>query len=86
MGRGPRALARTALAAVRVPLSVTGSDRLPSGGGVLVLNHSSYMDAVIVAAALPGEPTYVAKKEPPAESLPARCCGDSGSSSSSATM
>jgi 1-acyl-sn-glycerol-3-phosphate acyltransferase len=58
-----RALARTALAAVRVPLSVTGIDRLPSGGGVLVFNHASYMDAVIVAAALPGEPTYVAKKE-----------------------
>ena len=58
-----RSFARTALAAIRVPLSVTGCDRLPSTVGVLVLNHSSYMDAVIVAAALPGEPTYVAKKE-----------------------
>jgi 1-acyl-sn-glycerol-3-phosphate acyltransferase len=30
---------------------------------VLVFNHASYMDAVIVAAVLPGEPTYVVKKE-----------------------
>ena len=58
-----RALARTALAALGVPVSVTGADHLPSGGGVLALNHSSYMDAVIVAAVLPGEPTYVVKKE-----------------------
>jgi 1-acyl-sn-glycerol-3-phosphate acyltransferase len=58
-----RALARIALAALRVPLSVTGIDRLPRSGGVLVLNHASYMDVVIVAAALPGEPTYVGKKE-----------------------
>ena len=58
-----RALARAALAALRVPLSVTGIDRLPGGGGVLALNHASYMDVVIVAAALPGEPTYVAKRE-----------------------
>ena len=29
----------------------------------LVFNHASYMDAVVVAAVLPGEPTYVAKKE-----------------------
>ncbi len=30
---------------------------------MLAFNHASYMDAVVVAAALPGEPTYVAKKE-----------------------
>jgi 1-acyl-sn-glycerol-3-phosphate acyltransferase len=42
---------------------VSGIDRLPRGGGVLVFNHASYMDAVIVAAILPGEPTYVVKKE-----------------------
>ena len=48
---------------VRIPVSVTGANRLPSGGGVLAFNHSSYMDAVIVAAVLPGEPAYVVKKE-----------------------
>jgi 1-acyl-sn-glycerol-3-phosphate acyltransferase len=58
-----RTLARIALAALRVPLSVSGIDQLPRGGGVLVFNHASYTDAVIVAAILPGEPTYVVKKE-----------------------
>ena len=59
-----RFLARFALVALRIPLSVNGIDRLPrAGGAVLVFNHSSYMDAVVVAAVLPGEPTYVAKKE-----------------------
>jgi 1-acyl-sn-glycerol-3-phosphate acyltransferase len=46
-----------------VPLSVSGVDRIPRGNAVLVFNHASYMDAVVVAAVLPGEPTYVAKKE-----------------------
>jgi 1-acyl-sn-glycerol-3-phosphate acyltransferase len=56
-------LARAALAAVRVPLSVSGIDRIPRSGAVLALNHSSYMDAVVVTAALPGEPAHVVKKE-----------------------
>jgi 1-acyl-sn-glycerol-3-phosphate acyltransferase len=30
---------------------------------MLVLNHASYMDAIVLAAVLPGEPTYVVKKE-----------------------
>ena len=46
-----------------VPVSVTGIDRIPRGGAVLAFNHASYMDAVVVAAVLPGEPTYVVKKE-----------------------
>jgi 1-acyl-sn-glycerol-3-phosphate acyltransferase len=58
-----RAVARTALAALGVPVSVSGIDRLPRSGAVLTFNHASYMDAVIVAAVLPGEPVYVAKKE-----------------------
>ena len=58
-----RALTRTALKALGVPLSVSGIDRIPRGSAVLVFNHSSYMDAIVVAAVLPGEPTYVAKKE-----------------------
>jgi 1-acyl-sn-glycerol-3-phosphate acyltransferase len=58
-----RGLARAALAILRVPVSVTGIERLPRGGAVLAFNHASYMDAVIVAAVIPGEPSYVAKKE-----------------------
>ena len=58
-----RALARFSLRLLGVPLSVSGIDRIPRTSAVLVFNHSSYMDAIVVAAALPGEPTYVAKKE-----------------------
>jgi 1-acyl-sn-glycerol-3-phosphate acyltransferase len=58
-----RALARISLRLLGVPLSVSGIDRIPRASSVLVFNHSSYMDAIVVAAALPGEPTYVAKKE-----------------------
>jgi 1-acyl-sn-glycerol-3-phosphate acyltransferase len=58
-----RALARTALALLRVPFKVIGIDRIPRAGAVLAFNHASYMDAVVVAAALPGAPTYVVKKE-----------------------
>jgi 1-acyl-sn-glycerol-3-phosphate acyltransferase len=58
-----RTLARAALAALGIPLSISGIDRIPRGGAVLVFNHASYMDSVIVAAVLPGEPAYVVKKE-----------------------
>jgi 1-acyl-sn-glycerol-3-phosphate acyltransferase len=58
-----RALARTAVAALRVPVSVRGLDRIPRGGAVLAFNHASYMDALVLAAVLPGEPVYVVKKE-----------------------
>jgi 1-acyl-sn-glycerol-3-phosphate acyltransferase len=58
-----RALARTALMLLRVPLTVSGSDRLLEGAAVVAFNHASYMDALVVAAVLPGEPIFVAKKE-----------------------
>ena len=58
-----RALARAALFAMGVPLSVQGIERLPKRGGVVVFNHSSYADAIVVAAVLPGEPAYLAKNE-----------------------
>jgi len=58
-----RTLARMALFALGVPFKVRGISRIPRGGAVLVFNHSSYADSLIVAAAIPGEPAYVAKKE-----------------------
>ncbi len=58
-----RGIARTAIAAVGAPLSVTGLERIPRGNAMLAFNHSSYMDALVLAAALPGEPAFVAKKE-----------------------
>ncbi len=58
-----RTIARTALLMLGVPFSVTGRERLPPKNAVVVFNHSSYADALVVAAALPGEPAFAAKKE-----------------------
>lgn len=55
-------LARTALSALRIPLSVKGVEKIPNRA-ILAFNHASYMDAIVVAAVLPGQPTYVVKKE-----------------------
>jgi 1-acyl-sn-glycerol-3-phosphate acyltransferase len=58
-----RAIARAALVAIGVPVSVAGRDRIPRGNAMLVFNHSSYMDALVLSAILPGEPVYVVKRE-----------------------
>ena len=44
-------------------LSVRGLERLPAGPCVLVANHSSYIDGVILQAALPARFAFVIKKE-----------------------
>jgi len=58
-----RAIARGALAVIGIPVSVAGFDRIPPGNAILVFNHSSYMDALLLSATLPGEPVYVVKRE-----------------------
>ncbi len=58
-----RGLARGALAAMGVPLSVSGLARVPGGRAIIMFNHASYADAIILAAVLPGEPSFLAKKE-----------------------
>jgi 1-acyl-sn-glycerol-3-phosphate acyltransferase len=63
-----RALARMSLAALRVPLSVSGIEKIPNRA-ILAINHASYMDAIVVAAVLPGEPSYVVKKELASQTL-----------------
>ena len=49
-----RALARAALVAMGIPLFVKGIERLPKQRGVVVFNHASYVDAIVVAAVLAG--------------------------------
>ncbi|MGP0060877.1 MAG: AMP-binding protein [Beijerinckiaceae bacterium] len=61
--RAVRTIARAGLAALRVPLTTAGIERVPSGHAMLVFNHSSYADVIVLAACLPGEPAYVAKKD-----------------------
>jgi len=58
-----RLIGRGALAAMGIPLTIRGIEKIPTQGAVLVFNHSSYMDVFALAAILPGEPAIVAKRE-----------------------
>jgi 1-acyl-sn-glycerol-3-phosphate acyltransferase len=56
--------ARALLRGVGVPLAVRGIEQLPpNGGAVLVCNHSSYLDGLVLVAALPRPCAFVAKQE-----------------------
>lgn len=46
-----------------IPVATIGIDRIPSRGAMLVFNHSSYIDSLVLTAVLPGEPAFVAKRE-----------------------
>src|SRR5271165_2515595 len=58
-----RRIGRWTLAAMGIPLSTKGLGGVPTGRAMLVFNHSSYMDALVLATVLPGEPAIVAKRE-----------------------
>ena len=58
-----RQIGRGTLAAMGISLSTKGIDRIPNDGAMLVFNHSSYMDALVLTTVLPGEPAIVAKRE-----------------------
>jgi len=59
-----RTLARLFLAVTGIPLRVRGLEHLPRGEPCVILcNHSSYSDVLVLAAALPINPCYVAKQE-----------------------
>jgi 1-acyl-sn-glycerol-3-phosphate acyltransferase len=58
-----RGAARALFRLTATPLAVDGADRLPPSGAVLVANHASYLDGLVLIAALPGETAFVAKRE-----------------------
>ncbi len=59
-----RGAARLLLRLLGVPLKVVGLENLPDKRAyVVVANHSSYMDGVVLAAALPVDLAFVAKAE-----------------------
>jgi 1-acyl-sn-glycerol-3-phosphate acyltransferase len=58
-----RSIVHTVLALTGIRVNVSGAENLPKGNAVILFNHTSYMDAVIIAAVLPGTPAFVAKKE-----------------------
>jgi acyl carrier protein len=62
-----RAAARAFVHLTALPLSAAGLDQLPAGPHVLLVNHASYLDGILLTAILPATPgyTYVAKRELP---------------------
>ena len=58
-----RGAARLFLRLVGIPLTVEGGERLPRGGAVLAANHASYLDGLVLTAALPRRLAFVAKGE-----------------------
>jgi 1-acyl-sn-glycerol-3-phosphate acyltransferase len=46
-----------------IPFKVEGLDRLPKTPCVVVANHASYIDGIVIAAALPPDFAFVIKKE-----------------------
>jgi 1-acyl-sn-glycerol-3-phosphate acyltransferase len=46
-----------------IPLRIEGIDRLPDAPCVVVINHASYIDGIVAAAALPPNFAFVIKRE-----------------------
>ncbi|MEO8065059.1 MAG: lysophospholipid acyltransferase family protein [Pseudomonadota bacterium] len=58
-----RIAARTIFFLVGMPLRLRGLENLPKGQCVVVANHASYLDGVVMAAALPPRFGFVIKRE-----------------------
>lgn len=50
---------------LRIPLTVTGVERLPNAQHILLVNHTGFLDALVLLALLPSHPGYafVAKQQ-----------------------
>jgi len=57
------AAARALLRLTATPLQISRHSRIPDKAAVLIVNHSSYLDSVVLSAAIPGELSFVAKGE-----------------------
>ena len=61
--RAARAWARAAIAMAGIDVRVEGLERLPRSNAVVVANHASYIDSILLTAALPPRFGYAAKRE-----------------------
>lgn len=53
---------RASLFLVGVPMTVKGLEHLPAGTAIAVSNHASYLDGLVLTAALPGRYTFVVQE------------------------
>lgn len=58
-----RLLARVALGAFGLRVAAAGLERLPADSCIVVANHSSYLDGIVLKAALPPRFSFVVKRE-----------------------
>jgi 1-acyl-sn-glycerol-3-phosphate acyltransferase len=58
-----RWIGRATLLTMGIPVSTDGIERIQRRDAMLVFNHSSYADVLVLTAILPGEPAIVAKRE-----------------------
>ena len=57
-------LARAAIRLIGLPLRVEGLERLPAlGPRIVVVNHASYLDAILLGSVLPPDFSFIAKRE-----------------------
>jgi 1-acyl-sn-glycerol-3-phosphate acyltransferase len=61
--RAARAVARLVVQTSMLPLHVQGADRLEARPAVVVVNHASYVDWLVLTAVLPPEMSFVAKSD-----------------------
>jgi 1-acyl-sn-glycerol-3-phosphate acyltransferase len=61
--RAARRMARIYLAVAGMPLTVRSPERIPGGQCVVVCNHASYLDGIVLTAALPPRFAFVIKRE-----------------------
>jgi 1-acyl-sn-glycerol-3-phosphate acyltransferase len=58
-----RVAARVFFAGAGMPVRIRGCENLPAGQAVVVANHASYLDGVVMTAALPPRFGFVIKRE-----------------------
>jgi len=54
-----RAVARAGVHLLGLPITISGLERLPTLPHVLLINHASYLDVLLLSALLPASPGYV---------------------------
>jgi 1-acyl-sn-glycerol-3-phosphate acyltransferase len=58
-----RRTARWLLRLMAIRVEVTGSWPEPEAAGIVAINHCSYFDSLVLAAVVPGQPVFIAKRE-----------------------